>query len=112
MKQVILIRKDLKMPMGKACVQVAHASLHAAMISSKKKVDEWMGEGSKKVVLEVNSLDELREYHNKARAAKLAVSLIEDAARTFFSKPTITCLAIGPDDEDKIDAVTGKLKIL
>jgi len=26
-KQVIVIRKDLKMPLGKCCAQVAHASM-------------------------------------------------------------------------------------
>ncbi len=42
----------------------------------------------------------------------MATALIEDAGLTVFKKPTITCLAIGPDKEEKIDEITGKLKIL
>jgi len=112
MKQVILVRKDLKMPFGKACAQVAHASIHAVLRSSRKLVDEWISEGGKKVVLEVDNLEELKKYHSLARKAKFAVALIEDAGKTVFKKPTVTCLGIGPDDEDRIDAVTGKLKML
>ncbi len=112
MKQVILLRKDLKMPFGKACAQVAHASVHATIDSDKGKVNAWVEEGGKKVVLGVDSLEELREYHKKAIKAKLVTSMIKDAGLTFFKKPTITCLGIGPDADLKIDAVTGKLRIL
>lgn len=112
MKQVILLRKDLKMPFGKACAQASHASVHAVLGSDKRKVSEWLDEGGKKVVLGVDSLEELREYHKKALKAKLVASMVKDAGLTFFKKPTITCLAIGPDKDEKIDAITGKLKIL
>ncbi len=112
MKQVILVRKDLKMPFGKACAQVAHASIHAALDSDRRKVDAWMDDGGKKVVLRVDSLAELRKYHRLALKAGLKVALIKDAGRTFFKAPTITCLGIGPDDEERIDAVTGGLRML
>lgn len=112
MKQVILLRKDLKMPLGKACAQVAHASVHAAVDSDKGKFDDWIEEGGKKVVLGVDSLEELREYHKKALKAKLVTSMVKDAGLTFFKRPTVTCLAIGPDKDERIDLITGKLKML
>ena len=112
MKQVILLRKDLRMPIGKACAQVAHASVEAVLCSAKGKVDEWLSEGGKKVVLEVSGEDELQHYRKLAMKSKLVTAIIKDAGRTFFNKPTITCLGIGPDADMKIDAVTGKLKIL
>ncbi len=112
MKQVILIRKDLKMGTGKTSAQCSHASVEAVLKSNKSKVLNWQLDGAKKIVLKVNSLKELKYYQNLAKKAKIKTALIKDAGRTFFKKPTITCLAIGPDKEEKIDKITSKLKIL
>ncbi len=111
-KQVILVRTDLNLPNGKLASQVAHASLEAAMKSPKKIVDEWRSEGGKKVVLKVDGLDELRSFKAAAEREKLAASLITDAGHTAVPAGTVTCLGIGPDKEEKIDRVTGKLRIL
>lgn len=112
LKQVILVRQDLKMPKGKLAVQCAHASVDATLKSSSSKVEEWKSEGMKKVVLKVENIDEIRQYQQLAKQEKLVASLITDAGRTFFETSTTTCLGIGPDEEDKIDKVTGKLKML
>ncbi len=112
MKQVIIIRKDLKMPPGKLAAQVAHASVEATLNSSQKKILDWKSEGAKKVVVSVDSLKELMALQRKAKSLKLVASIIKDAGRTFFTKPTITCLGIGPDKDEKIDLVTKNLKML
>ena len=112
MKQVILVRKDLKMPAGKLAAQVSHASVSAVLKSSKDKIEEWEEEGMKKVVLKVSDLKELKRYESLAKKHGLVTSLINDLGKTFFDKPTVTCLGIGPDAEDKIDKLTGKLKML
>ena len=110
MKQVILVRTDLKMNKGKLVVQCAHASLEAALKSNK--LNEWKKKGTKKVILKVKDEQELLYYYELAKKNKLTNALIKDAAKTFFKVPTITCLAIGPDKEEKIDKVTKELKIL
>ena len=69
LKQVILVRKDLKLSKGKMAAQVAHASLEAAMNSDKDKVNEWKSEGMKKVVLKVEDETELLDYLQLAKAA-------------------------------------------
>ncbi len=112
MKQVIVVRKDLKMDHGKLAVQCCHASVESVLNSSKDKVEAWRSEGAKKVVVKVNSEKELLDLQKKAKSLKLVASLITDAAKTFFKAPTITCLGIGPDEEEKIDKVTGSLKML
>lgn len=109
---VILVRRDLKMSTGKISAQCSHASVEAVLKSNKTKVLKWQLEGSKKVILKVNSLKELKKYEKLAKKAKLKTALIKDAAKTFFKKPTYTVLAIGPDQDKKIDNITGKLKIL
>jgi len=112
MKQVILVRTDLKLPKGKMATQVAHAAVDASLKSPKHKVGEWMVSGAKKVVLKVNDKEELFEYKKQAEQAGLKTALIKDAGRTVLKPGTITCLSIGPDDEDKIDKITGKLKMV
>ena len=47
-----------------------------------------------------------------ADKSKLVNALIKDAGLTEIPPGTITCLAIGPDEDKKIDKITGKLKIL
>lgn len=112
MKQAIIIIKNLKMGVGKASSQVAHASVESVLKSKKDVVEEWREEGMKKVILKVESEEELLNLKKEAEKLKLVTALIKDAGRTFFEKPTITCLAIGPDNEEKIDKITGKLKML
>ena len=111
-KQVILVRQDLKLPKGKLAVQVAHASSTALIKSHKDDVNKWQSEGMKKIVLKVKDLDELLQYKKKAEDMGLICALIEDAGKTVVEPGTITCLGIGPDREEKIDKVTGNLKIL
>ena len=109
-KQVILLRTDLKLPAGKAHSQVAHASVGALLKSKKDDIEKWKKQGMKKVVLKVKDLDELLEYKTAAEDSGLAVSLVEDAGKTVIKPGTVTCLGIGPDEEEKIDKITGKLK--
>ncbi|MDP7180389.1 MAG: peptidyl-tRNA hydrolase Pth2 [Candidatus Woesearchaeota archaeon] len=111
-KQVILVRQDLKLPKGKMSVQVAHASVGSLVKSHKDDVSSWKKEGMKKVALKVKDLAELMKFKEDAEDAGLVVSLIEDAGKTVVEPGTVTCLGIGPDKEEKIDKVTGKLKMV
>ena len=112
MKQAILVRLDLKMPKGKLATQVAHASVDSVLKSSSDKIQNWKDAGMKKSVLKVNDLIELKKYQQIAQKNKIANSLIKDAGKTFFKKPTITCLGIGPDSDEKIDKITKELHLL
>ena len=111
-KQVILVREDLKLPKGKLSSQVAHASVDATLKSNKKMVDLWKKEGGKKIVLKVKDEKELFKYKQMAEDNGLKTALITDAGHTVLEPGTITCLGIGPDEEEKIDKITGKLKMM
>ena len=66
-----------------------------------------------KACLGVDSEEELLDIYNKAQEAGLPVALITDSGLTEFKGvPTNTCMAIGPDRIEKIDAITGHLKLL
>jgi peptidyl-tRNA hydrolase, PTH2 family len=111
-KQVILIRKDLKLPKGKMAAQSAHASVEAVLRSNKDIIKNWRSEGMKKVVLEITDLKELYKYKQMAEDFGLTTAVITDAGHTVVAPGTTTCMAIGPDEEEKIDKITGQLKIL
>jgi PTH2 family peptidyl-tRNA hydrolase len=111
-KQVIAVRKDLKLDKGKLAVQVAHASLGSYKKSPVAVRESWEREGSKKVVVEAEGLKQLLDLQKKSRALGIPCSLIRDAGRTQLKPGTITCLGMGPDSEERMDRVTGRLKIL
>ena len=115
-KMVIVVRKDLKMSIGKTSSQVAHAVLGAYKLSLSKnndKVINWENfSGQAKIVLGVENEKELFDIKDKADKNGLITCLIHDAGRTEVSPNTATCCAIGPDTVQKIDEVTGKLKLL
>lgn len=111
-KQVIIIRTDLKMKPGKIAAQSAHASVAAIDKVDKKIVSVWKKEGQKKIVLKVATLEELMNIKEKCGKLKIPSAIITDAGLTEVNPGTITALAIGPDSEEKINKITGKLKIL
>ncbi len=112
MKQVIVIRKDLKMSRGKLVAQACHASLGAYKKASLLAKRKWENEGAKKVVVRCNDANELRELEAKARALRLPHFLVIDAGRTELPPGTMTALGIGPASDEAIDSITGSLKLL
>lgn len=110
-KQVIVVRQDLRLPKGKMSAQVSHASVEAVLKSDKTSVKLWRKQGMKKVVLKVASDKELFKLKGIAEQAWLTTAVITDAGRTVVEPGTVTCMGIGPDKEDKIDRVTGHLKM-
>jgi len=124
LKQVIVMRSDLNMRKGKMIVQGAHASMkiffdRVESINKKMCLNitqammEWMTGIFTKICVKVDSERELLEIREKAISLGLPVALIEDNGLTEFKGVvTKTCLAIGPDDSEKIDQVTGHLQLL
>jgi len=111
-KQAIVVRKDLKLGMGKTAAQVAHASVGAMKKAGRRAADEWESEGAKKVVLKVDGLSSLMELKRKAAAKKLPVFVVADAGLTQVESGTVTCICIGPAEEERVDEVTKGLKLL
>ncbi len=111
-KQVILIRQDLELPKGKLGVQSAHAAVECVLKSDDKMIKAWRNEGMKKVLIKVANEKELYKYMQMAKDSRLITCIITDAGKTVVESGTVTCGAIGPDKEDKIDEITGKLRLL
>ena len=111
-KQVIVVRSDLKMGKGKIAAQSSHASYSSAKKAAKKILDAWEAEGQKKIVLKVPGEGELLELERKCKKARIPCALIVDAGRTQLEPGTMTTLGIGPERDDKIDEISGKLALL
>ncbi|MCD6491558.1 MAG: peptidyl-tRNA hydrolase Pth2 [Candidatus Njordarchaeia archaeon] len=114
-KQVIVIRTDLKLPKGKLCVQVAHAAVTSYNLAVKMHPEwakTWLLEGQKKIVVKVKDIEALLKIYNQAKAANLPVAIIKDAGLTVIPPGTITCIGIGPAPNHLIDPITGNLKLV
>ncbi len=111
-KQVIVVRDDLKLSKGKLAAQAAHASLEAYLKADKDAISSWQATGVKKVVLKVSDLKELMDIYNKLKSMKFKPALIKDAGHTEIEPGTVTCLGVGPVEENDINKVTGHLKML
>lgn len=110
-----MLRVDIKMGKGKLAAQAAHASLAAAelaMSGRREWYERWKEEGQRKIVLRVNSLDELISLHQKAQELGVPSSIIQDKGLTQIKPGTITCIGIGPAPDELIDRLTGNLKLL
>lgn len=114
-KQVIAVRTDLGMSKGKIAAQVAHGSLTAAERTRAQKQDifrSWFREGQKKVVVKVDSEEEILRLQKEAINRRLIQAVIQDAGMTELPPGTMTVIGIGPDISEVIDEVTGDLKLL
>ena len=126
MKQMLVLRKDLNMRKGKMIAQGAHASMAAilnwmdqghghghAILSPDDRVKIWLSSPFTKICVSVDSEEELLDIYQKALNASMLCSLIKDDGTTEFKGiPTNTAVAVGPDTDEKLDPITGHLKLL
>jgi PTH2 family peptidyl-tRNA hydrolase len=124
-KQVIILRKDLKMRRGKEMAMSSHASMafltryidydtcgYYKWTSDSKEIIHWLNHSFRKIVCYVDSLEELEEIHQKALNAGLMSHMIEDNGATEFGGvETKTCIAIGPHVDEKFIGITDHLKL-
>lgn len=135
-KQMIVMRRDLKMRKGKIAAQAGHACVTAVLAAlareqrlgqvqadekgveltqdgqSATPLSEWFARGVAKVCVYVDSEEDLLEIDRKAKAAGILSALICDSGLTeFHGQPTYTCLAFEPALPEKVDPITGELPL-
>jgi len=113
-KVVLVVRRDLNMSVGKIAAQCAHAAVgiyKRLAQSSVANLQKWEKNGQKKVVVGVDSEQELMKLESQAVERNLPTSKVRDAGRTEVEPGTTTVLAVcGPSWQ--VDEVTGGLRIL
>ena len=135
-KQMIVMRRDLKMRKGKIAAQAGHACVTAvlAALAREKRLgqvcadersvaltpdgqpatplSEWFARGVAKVCVYVDSEAELLAIDRKAKEAGILSALICDNGLTeFHGQPTYTCLAFEPALPEQVDPITGTLPL-
>lgn len=136
-KQIVVIRNDLKMRKGKIAAQSAHASMKFIVdqiqssllkqIENKtfEEIDQdflvrlnvdqirWIVNSFTKIVVYVNSEQELKDLIEKAKEKGVVAKPIVDSGRTeFHGVPTLTCVSFGPNNIEILDELTGHLPLL
>lgn len=113
-KQVIVLRGDLKMSAGKAAAQACHAAVAAAESARKTHKgwwEGWMREGQRKIVVKVESEEDLLKVELEAKALGIPTAMIVDMGLTELKPGTRTSVGIGPAPSELVDKVTGKLPL-
>lgn len=128
-KQVIVVRRDLRMGVGKLSAQVAHASLKVILDFANRTMErgevvlkfgsygamaDWLfHEKFKKICVYVESEKDLDLLYENAKSAGVPASMIVDNGLTEFKGVfTKTCVAIGPAYAKDIDPITRHLPLL
>lgn len=112
LKQVIIVNKKLGMSQGKIAAQVAHAAVNAIQKANIDIIERWMRHGHCKIVLQVETPQEIIDIKEKADRLELPTALIIDEGLNEIPTDSITALGIGPYYTDYIDGITGDLRLL
>ena len=113
-KLVLVVNNDLKMGKGKIAAQVGHASVSATLKAGELNplaLDSWLKSGQKKVCLKT-TYDELMEISAKAKINRIQIVEINDAGKTQIPSGSLTVVAFGPDEDGRLEELTGHLKLL
>lgn len=121
-KQVIVVRKDLKLKKGKIALLTAHAAMQFILDNNESdRPDElqvklsqqeiqWLKGSFEKEVLGIDSQDALSSMVLRAELNGINVYSIFDKSKKPDEGPQLVCAAFGPDEEDQLAQVVGSLK--
>lgn len=136
-KQMLIVRRDLKMRKGKIAAQASHAAVEAVLKAilnegragqlrttsegwvyldapegEESPLTDWFRYGMAKICVYVDSEEELLELNRRAGEAGVTTALIRDAGMTeFHGQPTYTALAFEPLAAERADELTGGLPL-
>ncbi len=112
-KMCILIRDDLKMSKGKVLAQVSHAMVDASVkaYTQSQLFFKWKADGEKIVILKVPNEKTMMYIMDIAERKGVNCGHTVDAGLTEVLPGTKTVGFVGPDRDEKIDKLTGQLKL-
>ncbi|KAL2329162.1 hypothetical protein Fmac_022589 [Flemingia macrophylla] len=113
-KMILVVRNDLKMGKGKIAAQCSHATLglyKKLLHRAPKALNRWEMSAQPKVVVKIESEEDMLALQESAKSLKLPTHITIDAGRTQIAPNSRTVMAIlGP--VEVVDEVTGGLKLL
>ena len=112
-KLALLVRSDIKMSKGKTVAQCGHAVVDATLASIKNNtILKWKDNGETIIALKVKNEKTLLTIINIAERKNVPCGYITDEGLTEVPHGTITVGFIGPDKEEKVNKLTGQLKLV
>ena len=140
-KQVIVVRKELKMRKGKIAAQVAHASMKVLLdrmeqhqteysyedtfngkergvirelvLEKDDPINIWLEGAFTKIVVGVSDEEFEQLYQALMQQNKVPFAKITDNGATeFHGVRTDTCIAVGPAAPEDVDTYTNRFKLL
>ena len=124
-KQVILIRRDLKLKRAAMVAMAAKISCEFLVdnnvsergdtlkVKLTPQESDWIQGKSTRIILGVSSEEALKNILFKAEMAGLSSYSMTNSLRNQNDfDEEVLCAAIGPDDSERIDEITGNLKLI
>lgn len=127
LKQVIVVRRDLRLKKASIAALAAKASSKfifdndvsergdVLQVDLTQQEAEWLAGPATRIVLGISSESALKQLLFKAELEGLSCysitnTLQEEESDAAFDE--VLCIAIGPDSSEKIDEITGNLKLI
>lgn len=114
-KMICVVNHELKMGKGKVAAQVGHAAVMATMNAGAHTpllLEYWLSTGQKKVCVKGTDAEHLLALEQMAKQAGIQTTLVHDAGHTQIPSGSLTVLALGPDADERLESITGELKLL
>lgn len=106
--KVFFDRKEPELAMALRKRDGSHEQRKVLVIPITDEMAEWVNGRFTKIVVGVDTEEDLLRCHELALAAGLPTALIQDMGATeFHGQPTHTTCAIGPANSEEIDKITG-----
>eukprot|EP00668_Euglena_longa_P038437 GGOE01049443.1.p2 GENE.GGOE01049443.1~~GGOE01049443.1.p2 ORF type:complete len:189 (+),score=47.87 GGOE01049443.1:72-569(+) len=117
---LLVVRKDLKMGLGKQCAQCCHGvvGVHRVIDSGTRRLwKHWLQHWVRLpdppcLLLRADSEDELLAARTLAREAEIPNILIADAGRTQIARGSKTVLTVGPAPHALLTHIEARFKAL
>ena len=129
-KQVIVVRKDLKMSTGEVAEKVTDAALKIFFDRIAKwttnvtinntiilegmtsPIKKWVDGNSAKNILSCNTENDIMTLADKAKNLNIPFAIsFDNTFNTFNDTTTPLCIALGPDYDDKIDPLIRECEV-
>lgn len=123
-KQVIVVRKDLKLRKSELAAQVATASMGFLLDNNESERNDvinvklsneealWLNGSFEKSIMGVDSEEDLKELMLKAEFEGIGVYPVRNLNNNDDILGALTCIALGPDNSEVINQVTKNLRLL
>ena len=121
-KQVIVVRKDLKIKRSKLAALVSQVASKfitenneskrgdELLVKLSKQEAEWINNDGLPIILGVNSQDALDDLILKAEMLNINVNTTVKQSTKPGDESILLCASFGPDEDEIINQVTGNLK--